>query len=205
MKPLIVTAIFLATVVFLSPFVSAENQPTIQVKSIVLYDNWGTQNSFLNRGYKTNLFISLSSIENGSLIIITSLVDVCNTPSGYSKKTFDIVPGENNLSITLDVTPYAFVGLANLHIVILNTNNQMPISSVNVNAYIKILGDFDNNNSVNSQDIAILSKAYSVYWENNAIPNKYQSCDITGDKKLTSNDLAAFSNAYINFWSTSNQ
>ncbi len=62
--------------------------------------------------------------------------------------------------------------------------------------YIKMLGDFDGNKLVNSQDIAILITAFNYYWTNNAISPQYQSCDINGDQKVSSSDLSAFLIAY---------
>jgi hypothetical protein len=102
----------------------------------------------------------------------------------------------NYILIDLNVTSHAFVGIADLHIVISNADNHSPISSSDMQTYIKMLGDFDGNKLVNSQDIAILITAFNYYWTNNAISPQYQSCDINGDQKVSSSDLSAFLIAY---------
>jgi hypothetical protein len=202
MKALITLTVLLAIIVLASQFTTAINEPVMYVNKVAPIDSWGNINYFVNRGFKSNLNITVESTVEDPFLVTVSLIDNCNTPASFNQETHYIKKGINNLIIGINVTPYAFVGLANLHILILDSENNLPIGSANIQMYIKVLGDFDNNHIVNSQDIAILSNAYTSYWENNAVSLQYQSCDITCDQKIDSKDLSAFSRAYNSYWST---
>ena len=143
---------------------------------------------------KTTLVVE--SQVNGTFMVSASLFDACNTPAGYVEGNVPLMNGTNTFTIDVNVSGYAYVGIGSLHIVVSRLEH-IPLTSFDLQVYIDVLGDFNGDNIINSQDIAHFSEGYMSFWCNNTIAPCYENCDIIKNQRIDSQDIAAFAMAYI--------
>jgi hypothetical protein len=188
---------------FLTQIIDCTAQPVqpVQIVKSIPIDNYGKTNFFLNRGFKTDVMVELDVQYSGSYLIVASLYDANNVPVSTSTKNVDLSNGKNKVTLNLNITNYAFIGLANLHVAILYSDHT-SITSQDVTVAIQILGDFDKNSEVSASDIAFFILGYCKYWDNQVIAPEYQKCDITEDNAINTNDITAFVIAYQAYWNT---
>jgi hypothetical protein len=204
MKRLIIIAVILTIISLSCPLTLATSEHLVSITQLITIDSWGNTNNFINRGFKASLNITIESSIDGPFLIKATLSDNCNVPASYSREKIVLHKGMNNLIINMNVTPYAFTGIANLQVILCDVENNLPVVSMNHQTYIKVLGDFDENNAVNSEDISKIACAFTSYWKHNTVLSEYQICDITRDHVIDSNDLSSFVNACITYWKNLN-
>jgi hypothetical protein len=174
-------------------------QPTLQITKVTPIDINGNTNFYLNRGFASGAIVELDAQNSGKYILTASLTDCSNVPAGFTTKNMDLSPGLNRVTIYFDVTKYAYIGIGNLHVSVLNPDNS-PVTSMDLTVAIQILGDFDRNGVVSANDVAFLITAYYSYCATNSIAPQYRTCDINDDNKIDSIDVATFVHAYTLSW-----
>ena len=167
------------------------SQSTVQIVKVTPIDAYGNTNYYLNRGFQAGATVELNSPSNGNYSITVSLSDSNNVPVGITTENISISTGANNVTLYFKVANYAYIGLGNLHVSILNSDNS-PVISCDLTVAIQILGDFNKDGRITSSDVTFFIAAYQDYCATQSISPEYRVCDINGDGKLDSLDIAAF-------------
>jgi hypothetical protein len=175
--------------------------PPPQILSVTPIDQWGHANPNIYRGQQSSLILVYNSQVNGIYQVYVTLTDANNVPVAFAATGNIQLNGSKILTLNLQVSSSAFVGVGKC-IVVVTDQNYQSVVSFNEQVYIGILGDLNLDGAVSFQDLTSFVDAYIFYNHNFAIPSNYKSSDINGDGKIDFVDLTIFATAYVAYWNS---
>jgi hypothetical protein len=170
-----------------------------QILSATPIDYWGNNIDVVYRGVQTSLVLVLYSQVSGTYQVYVTLIDVNNVPVAFATTGNIQLNGNIVLTLKLQVSFSAFVGVGKYYIVVTDQNYQSA-SSLDKPIYIGILGDLNLDGKVNFQDLVSFISAYNYYNQYYAIPSNYRCYDFNGDGKIDFMDLIIFGAAWVSYW-----
>jgi len=190
------TAVFLLMLVALTGWQCQLTQaPSVTIEHTTTLNQWGNESTFIYRGHLTTVNIIFNSAYDDNVKIHVTLLDINNVPVAVTSTTANI-SDEKPISIDLFVASYAYIGIAQYRIVITDQNS-LPLATLSIPTYIALMGDFDSDNKITSNDVLIFMDAFNDFSRSQEIQHQYQICDINGDKKIDFTDLTLFATSYI--------
>jgi len=168
---------------------------SVNIVHVTTLNPWGNETGLVYRGHPATLNLSLTSLSEADVQIRVTLIDV-NSVAVAIANTNTIVTAQETMAIDLLVTSYAFVGPAQYSIVITDQASKL-LTALTIPTYIELMGDFDSDGKVTSQDLLIFLDAFDYFDQYQEIPNQYKMCDLNNDKKIDFTDLVFFVVSYI--------
>jgi hypothetical protein len=190
-----ITCLFLALLCAGQLCSVAAQSTAAQITKITTIDNFNHISVYTNRGFQAGAIIETNALNSGNYSICLTLYDSCNVPVAYSTNKIWLSDGVNHVTLNFSIAKYAYVGIGTLHITLFDSAGN-SVDWEDVTVYIKILGDFDGNGIVSSDDVSFLISAYCSYITLGYITPIYKPCDINEDKKVDAADVGIFIFSY---------
>jgi hypothetical protein len=169
--------------------------PAITLEYATVLNPWGNEATFIYRGHPATVNITLNSASETNVHIHVTLFDVNNVPVAVTS-TDTVISDEESIAIDLWVASYAYIGIAQFRVVITDQDSR-SLATLSIPTYIILMGDFDLDNKITSNDVLIFLDAFDDFSNNQKISSQYQMCDIDGDKKIGFTDFTLFATSYI--------
>ena len=197
-KLIVLLGVLLLCLSFLQ-FIAVKASETPQILSATPIDSWGNVNDILYRGMQSSLVLVLDSQVNGIYQVYVTLIDTNNVPVAFVTTGNIQLDGNTVLTLKLQVSSSAFVGVGKYSITVTDQNYQSA-TSLDKSIYIGILGDLNLDGAVTFQDLVSFISAYNYYNQYFSIPSNYRNYDFNGDGKIDFMDLIIFAAAWVSYW-----